>query len=960
MSIELQDYDPKELEKKIQEYWSNSRLSDRVHSISKGGKKRYMVHTPHQLGKKMDVSIMFKELIYDVMTRFHLILGDDVRNISGFNMFSLSLENTVSKASDIKFDRHLPSSEMQNFFMNCHNAAEEILRNTNEFLEPLSLLEDDSYLTSQRDYIDSAWWTAYQLLKLDLLEKDIKTLPWCAHCDSTLTEMELGTETVEVEYNLIKLPLSKGKNRYFLVNLPELWHLMGCAALGVNPKKEYSVVAVRIDKGIEKYLLRRDKVEHIMSIIDIDEYKITNTVLGKKLDGIAYVNPLMDYIPYIYEQRKDTKIILSQDIPKTSTGIFNITPGIDLNTDKIASEYKLPIRSPLDTDGRIRDEKSFGDFGGVSLEKAQKKILSILKGKDLHLVSEKDTKTTDICVHCGQDIIHHRSDEWFFITRYIEDEMQQSWDMLKVIPPWMGGSKHHDWIENKSDLPVTRNGGWGIPFPVWTCECGNRFVAKSVNDLSKTSGEIIGQRDRLTVINQLTIPCDQCGENMHKEPKVFNPIFLSSISPWAQFGYLGGKTELDSWTPGDYLYTSIDEQNGVFYGIHSASSCLFEDPIVSTYVGHGKVDLQSSSSTRIPSKFGADSFRLELLSDRPIWDDVEISLDMFTSPTPLIRVLWNLFEFTKNSIHDLSFEPGYATLDVLKNHLKIEDRWILSQIETLKMGCKDNYLDSRFDRVLSEVNQFIMYDLAQFYFGLARKRLEGQDEKGTIVVLKVLNDALMAVSKILFPICPHICEEIYLNLGGSKKSVLLSEWPDSIRALIDSKISDQIEDIKNFAEEIYRIKRENDMPEKWPLKRIVIDTNDPSTEKIIENYGHIIKDRCRIESIEIVPPGEEWDEMILKVHPNRDAIGRSYRQWVRRIALMLKKRPAKEIKKGLDAGVAKTQIDLVEIIARAAVHDLFPADSEMQQDGLLDPGIDAPARFAGLGHAQVPPFESRQ
>ncbi|MGD9963453.1 MAG: DUF835 domain-containing protein, partial [Thermoplasmata archaeon] len=57
-----------------------------------------------------------------------------------------------------------------------------------------------------------------------------------------------------------------------------------------------------------------------------------------------------------------------------------------------------------------------------------------------------------------------------------------------------------------------------------------------------------------------------------------------------------------------------------------------------------------------------------------------------------------------------------------------------------------------------------------------------------------------------------------------------------------------------------------------------------------------------IKEIDLVPIGEEWEEMILSVVPNPNAIGKVYRQWSTKIAVLLKNRPAKSVKAGIDNG----------------------------------------------------------
>ena len=59
--------------------------------------------------------------------------------------------------------------------------------------------------------------------------------------------------------------------------------------------------------------------------------------------------------------------------------------------------------------------------------------------------------------------------------------------------------------------------------------------------------------------------------------------------------------------------------------------------------------------------------------------------------------------------------------------------------------------------------------------------------------------------------------------------------------------------------------------------------------------------------------------------------------------------------------VGEAQLDLVEVVADTPLHDAIGRGSEMQQDGLLEPAVDAPAAVAvRLGHPQLATLQALQ
>ncbi len=915
MSEELTDYDPETLEKEIREYWGKMNLPKTVESKYKGGKKRYMVQLPYDLKADVVTEPVFEKVIYDVMKRFHIMMGYHVKSMPGFNSFSLSVERDVFKEAGVEPGVELSKKNMRSFTEGCLKFSQRYAEKFSESMKDLAVMEEKDYVTYDRDYIDSAWWAVSQLNEKGLLVDGEVTLPWCGSCQATLGEDEIKEKTIRTDTYLVKLPVAKGKGRYLITELSRLWHILGTVALVVDPSMEYSVVAVKTPNGVERYLIRADKVDRIMDKLGDLQYKVTNDVPGDKLHGMEFENPIYEYIPNLHEIEEGFKVFTMDEPPMSYTGISAISPGYDTETDHAAEELGFSPFSPLSDDIRLKKDASLGDFSGIIIEKVENRLMDILVGQQLFLYEEKDSVTVDVCKHCDKEIVHKEEEEWFFLVSEIEEKVNRFFESTTCTPKWMGGKHHHDWNGEKVDWHITRREGWGIPFPRWDCECGNSFVAPSINELSRRSGVIIRDQDMIPSIMRLELNCESCGGTMVKSPKVLNSLFVASIAPWAQLGYPMELEGWNQWGPGDQVVSYIDHPYGNFYGLITLSAALFDDISVENFIGHGKVVLKGAKPTEVPDSFGSDPFRLEMLSDRPVWDDIEMSSDLFTTPPSLTKVLWNLFKFTEDKIRSRAFDPHEVTFEFLKDHLKIEDRWLLSEIESLKSESKEHYLNNRYDLVLSSLEYFILEDLAQFYIGLIRERLNGGEEKDRLVVLKILHEYILAVSKMLFPITPHICEKIYQEFDGSQRSIQLCEWPVVNRMLIDEQLSEDMYEVRGLIDMVYQAKRDYDMPEKWPLKRLIFNARDYKAKEMVDEFGHILKKKCRVEKIEIVPPMEEWDDMILKVHPNRNAIGKAYRQWVSRISLMLERRPAKEIKKGIDSGEYKLGIEgnLVEI-----------------------------------------------
>jgi isoleucyl-tRNA synthetase len=71
----------------------------------------------------------------------------------------------------------------------------------------------------------------------------------------------------------------------------------------------------------------------------------------------------------------------------------------------------------------------------------------------------------------------------------------------------------------------------------------------------------------------------------------------------------------------------------------------------------------------------------------------------------------------------------------------------------------------------------------------------------------------------------------------------------------------------------------------------------------------VLLSQANVKKVEYIPPGQEWKEMVLDVVPNPNAIGKVYRQWSSKIAMMLKTRSAADIKEAIGRGTYSLGIE---------------------------------------------------
>ncbi|MFW6040832.1 MAG: class I tRNA ligase family protein [Thermoplasmatota archaeon] len=893
----IKEYSPRKIESKIRNYWKSKGVERKLLHVDKNKQYFSLFDKPILVKHDLGLKSIYRKLLYDTILRYKRMQGYSIWCPFGYNPFNIYIEKKVLKEN---FDDDIFNIQnFEDFFLKCRKLSDEAKKDLEKNWSRLGTLYDknQSYSTDDESFIESIWWSLAQMFDEDIIDKKSKVVDWCTACQIPLTEDDIAITKSEIVQHIIKFPVKKGKGRYILVNTKQPWKILSNTNIVVDPTAKYSVIVVDTGKKKEKYILLKRNVEEVLKNKGIKEYKEINVIDGEKLEGIPYEHPLLNRIPYqqgLHGKNIHT-ILLSDKVRKESTGMILFSPGLERDILGFKKKYGLVDYSPINEKGIVKDDS---DYEGYDIKDVSTLIIDDLKEKNNLFSSEQYEDEIQICDHCGEDKIARVSEEWFFDSSKLKKKIVESLNDVEWNPESVKSSIVESWTEDLDEWCITRRKGWGIPLPIWKCNrCGNYFVVSTTEDLPqrKKINKIIELFEQM---HDFKIECPDCKEEMIREEKVLNHLFISSCSIWAQLGYVGDYG-IDKQYPVDLFMAELAKGSGLMFATLTSSLAIFDTPSMKEFLGIG-MSLSDFSYDKIGKNIGLDSLRIKLLSEKPYYEERDYLDHDFERDENIPSVLWNLFDFYCDTIEKTDIELEDITYESVKDYFDPEDIWLKSRLESTKLAVKKHMDEYNFDKALMELEKFIIDDIAQFYIGLIKGRLIKDKDK--IAILKVLQKSLIDVSRILAPFTPHLSEEIYQTLSGKKISVFIDRWPHVNRLHIESKLEREMEEVKDIIEIILQAKRKEDIPLKWTLKRIVCDLEDKELTNFIHRYSHIIKKKAHVKYIEVIDPDDEWEEMDLVVEANRDAIGQAYRQWVSKIALLLERRNPKEIKKGIENG----------------------------------------------------------
>ncbi|WP_025300386.1 leucine--tRNA ligase [Candidatus Endolissoclinum faulkneri] len=185
----------------------------------------------------------------------------------------------------------------------------------------------------------------------------------------------------------------------------------------------------------------------------------------------------------------------------------------------------------------------------------------------------------------------------------------------------------------------------------------------------------------------------------------------------------------------------------------------------------GRIEKMSKSKRNtvdpegIIAQYGADTVRLFILSDNPPERDLEWNDKGINSAWRYINRLWQAI--TECKINLLSVKTTKPTV------LSPEAKSIYKECHRTIFSVTDNIEKCRFNTAVAQIRK-----LSNQIFTLSG---QGEGEAWT------LRFGLETIIKMMAPIIPHICEELWMKLGYSSMLTKVA-WPEADISLIESKM----------------------------------------------------------------------------------------------------------------------------------------------------------------------------
>ena len=473
------------------------------------------------------------------------------------------------------------------------------------------------------------------------------------------------------------------------------------------------------------------------------------------------------------------------------TGAVKMTPAHDPNDFEVGLRHNLEVIRVIADDGHINENG--GKYNGMDRYECRKALVKDLEEQGYLVKTEPYSHNVGTCYRCHNDVEPLISAQWFVKMEPLakEDIRVVNDGTIRFVPERFTKT-YINWMENVHDWCISRQLWWGHQIPAWYCdECGH-----------------------INVKREDPTECEKCGcKHLTREEDVLDTWFSSALWPFSTMGWPDqNAADLNYWYPTSVMVTGYDiiffwVARMIFSGMEQMKREPFKTVFIHGLVRDDKGRKMSKSlgngidPLEMAEKYGADALRFNLITGNSPGNDMRFYVEKTEAMRNFCNKIWNASRFVMMNL----------TIDkvALPEKLELEDKWILSKLNTLIREVTDNMDAFELGVASAKVYDFIWDNYCDWFIELTKNRLNSEDPAARENAQNVLCYVLIETLKLLHPFMPFITEEVYQALPHTEEFLMLSKWPEYGEAL---SFPAEEEAMQNVIEAITAIRaRRNEM-----------------------------------------------------------------------------------------------------------------------------------------------------
>ena len=785
MSEELSKvYSPKEIEDKWYKIWEEKGYFNAQHNDDKPGYS--IVIPPPNVTGILHMGHMLNNSIQDTIVRWKRMKGFDTLWVPGTDHAGIATQNKVEKwlAENGTSKEEIGREAFLEKTLEWKEKHGGLI--TNQMRKLGSSLDwSRERFTMDKGLSDAVRKVFVDLYNDGLIYKGEYIVNWCPHDKTALADDEI--DHVEKEGKIWEIRYKiKDSDDYVVVATTRPETMLGDTGVAVNPNDE-------------RY---------------------------KHLIGKSVILPLMDReIPVVADEYVDMEF---------GTGVVKMAPAHDPNDFEVAKRTGLPMLNIFTEDAHVNENG--GKYKGLERFKARKEILKDLEEQGYLVGEKKHNNSVGHCYRCNTIIEPRVSEQWFVRMKPLAEralEVVRNGEI--TITPKRQEKIYYNWLENIRDWCISRQIWWGHRIPAYYAEDGTMFVAENLEDAKKESIAKYGKE----------VP-------LREETDVLDTWFSSALWPFSTMGWPETSKDFDKFFPTDALVTAADI---IFFWVARMimMSLYVHDKIPFNYVYfHGVIrDEQGRKMSKslgnspdpvdLMNKYGADAIRFSLLFNTSQGQDIHFSEKLLEMGSSFSNKVWNASKFVLSNLEDFDYSTSVMDLE-----FKLEDRWILSKLQSSSKKINEAMENYELDTAAKTAYEFFRGDFCDWYVEIAKTRVYGNEGIDKITAQWILRHVLDNGLRILHPFMPYITEEIWQKVKLGDETIMLVEFPEEDKSLVDTNSEKEFDYLREVITAIRNIRGEANVSPSRKIE-VMFKTSDATEKAILESNAKILDKLANVE-----------------------------------------------------------------------------------------------------------------
>ena len=867
-----------EVQKEQVAKWKEEDLLGKCISTREGMPAFNFYEGPPTANGKPGIHHVMARTLKDSVNRYKTMQGYQVHRKAGWDTHGLPVEIEVEKQLKMSGKQDIEKYGIKEFNEKCRESVFTYTDMWEQMSDRMAYMADmeNPYITLDNNYIETGWWIIKEFFKAGLVYEGHKILPFCPRCGTGLASHEVAQGYKEVKTTTITAKFKrKDADEYFLAWTTTPWTLAANVALTVGP--DYDYLKVKMTAGDEEGSVFYVGKSLADKVLGEGNYEVIEEMKGSDLEYIEYEQ----LMPFVKADKK-AFFVTCMDYVTTEdgTGIVHTAPAFGEDDYQCGRKYNLPVLNPVNEQGLYTATPWEGRFvmeDGLDVE-----IIKWLAAENKIFAKAKVEHNYPHCWRCGTPLIYYAKPSWYIEMSRLKDQLVEANNKVNWYPDYVGEKRFGNWIADVKDWAISRNRYWGTPIPIWRCECGHLECIGSRAELVEKSIEDIDESIELhrPYVDDVHIKCPHCGKKMTRIPEVMDCWFDSGAMPFAQQHYPFENSEnFDTELfPADFICEGIDQTRGWFYSLLAISVFIkgqapYRNVLVNDLIldKNGKKMSKHVGNTVNPfemlDKYGADATRWYLLHTSPAWSPTKFDEDgLIEITSKFFGTLRNVYNFFVLYSNQDNIDIGKVFVDYRKRPEL--DRWILSKYNRLIDDVTEEM--NRYDhmKTVRKIQNFVVEDLSNWYIRRARRRFWAEelteDKKS---VYATTYEILVGVAQLMAPFAPFISDEVYTDLTGAE-SVHLSFFPKSDADLIDEKVEERMDLVRDMVALGRGIREKERIKVRQPLNEILVDGK---YEALIEDLVPLIMEELNVKDVKFEKQLDKYMNYSLK--PNFKVAG---------------------------------------------------------------------------------------